>query len=84
MLYEVITDVLRSFGDRIRVLRQENAGPAAARNRAIDSVGNAHGTLMDGARVDDGELTLTDGAHVELPTDLLEGLDDVTLSYNFV
>jgi glycosyltransferase involved in cell wall biosynthesis len=28
-------EVLRSFGDRIRVVRQANAGPAVARNRAI-------------------------------------------------
>jgi glycosyltransferase involved in cell wall biosynthesis len=30
-------DVARSFGDRVTCLRQENAGPAAARNRGIEA-----------------------------------------------
>ena len=29
-------DVLRSYGDRVRYVRQANAGPAVARNRALE------------------------------------------------
>jgi hypothetical protein len=51
---------------------------------AIDSIGNAHGTLMDGASLEDGALTLTLGAYVELPSDLLENLASVTVESWFV
>jgi glycosyltransferase involved in cell wall biosynthesis len=30
-----LADVCARFGDRVRCVRQENAGPAAARNRAV-------------------------------------------------
>jgi len=39
--------VLASFGDRIRVIRQENAGPAVARNRAFDESRGEFVALLD-------------------------------------
>lgn len=41
------TEVLRSFGRRIQVVRQQNAGPAAARNRALEAAQGEIITFLD-------------------------------------
>ncbi|MCB0254097.1 MAG: glycosyltransferase [Anaerolineae bacterium] len=52
-------DILASFGDRIRTIRQPNQGPAAARNRGITS---ASGTWL--AFLDADDLWLPDYARI--------------------
>lgn len=40
-------DVVRRFGGRVRYLRQENAGPAAARNRGVEAASGGLITFLD-------------------------------------
>jgi len=40
-------EVLASFGDQIRVIRQDNAGPAAARNRGFEEARGEFVALLD-------------------------------------
>lgn len=72
-------EVLRSYGDRIRMLTGPNAGGAAARNKGLDA---AHGELIQFLDADD--LIRPDKLEIQVPALLNSAADVVYCDMNVV